>query len=216
MALIGLPIRDANDAVVQVATSDLLGGAVVTNAFHIISGSAEVGDTNPLPVRSGSTKLVGTFARPANTSNGTSYAVGDVVSASTDANTTLTLTNAARANGGSGYIVAATIETDQKSVTPVFRVHLFSDDVACAGDNLPHFETFSDNANKIRSFVLGPMSTPTDTATSSVSSASDSTLRHFFTCHASSRDLVVVLETLSAYTPASLAQYRLTLWIEQL
>lgn len=73
------------------------------------------------------------FTRPADT---TGYSINDVVSNNTSTTTPITLANSVRINGGSGYIVRASITTDKKSIVPQFRVHLFNaNDATVSADN---------------------------------------------------------------------------------
>jgi len=151
-----------------------------------------------------------TFTRPANT---TGYTAGDVVSNSASASTLMEFTNFARSKGGSGYITAALLATDKKSIVPAFRLHLFnSASPTRAVDNVAHEELYADLSK-----VAGPpidldaMTTPADTTNSTLSKTSDGTLRTPFKCADDSCSLFVLLETLTDFTPASGESFTLIL-----
>ena len=149
------------------------------------------------------------FTRPANT---TAYTAGDVVSNDATTTTPMAFANLARVNAGSGYIVAARLVTDKKSITPKIRVHLFNAaDPTLSGDNVAHQEKYADIGKRIASFDLAAMTTATDTSNSDTSRASDDTLRVPFACAAASRTVYAVLEALDAFTPASGQKFTLTL-----
>jgi hypothetical protein len=151
------------------------------------------------------------ITRPADT---TAYAANDVVSNNTTTTTLGTLTNCARVNAGSGYIVGARLATDKKSITPRFRVHLFNaSNPTVAADNVAHKSVYADLSKRIGTFDLAAMAT--DTTNSDVSAATDWTLRIPFVCAAASRDIFFFLETLDAFTPASGEKFTLVLLIDQ-
>lgn len=153
----------------------------------------------------------GTFARPADT---TAYAANDVVSNNTTTTTPITAAGVARVAGGSGYIVAARLWTDKKSIVPRFRVHLFNAvNPTLSGDNLPYQNKYADVGKRIASFDLAAMSTPADTTNSDMSGITDFTLRIPFVAVAS--DIYAVLETLDIFTPASAENFVLVLVVDQ-
>lgn len=152
------------------------------------------------------------FTRPADT---TAYTAGDVVSNSTSATTLMTLTNALRVAGGSGYIVRASLTTDKKSITPRFRVHLFNaSNPTVAADNVAHKELYADASKRLGYFDLPAMTTATDTTSSDMSRAMDNTLRHAIVAAAGSRDIYAMLEALDAFTPASGEKFTLALFVD--
>lgn len=90
----------------------------------------------------------------------------------------MSFSNFARVNAGSGYIVGARLVTDKKSVTPRFRVHLFNtSNPTLSADNAAHQSLYADESKRIGVFDLPAMSTPSDTTNSTLSGASDYTLR---------------------------------------
>ena len=77
-------------------------------------------------------RVSASFTRPANT---TAYAAGDVVGPVTTP-AVQTLAGAGRVNGGTGKIVAATLETNNATVTNgTFRVHIFNASFTPEADN---------------------------------------------------------------------------------
>ncbi len=151
-----------------------------------------------------------TFTRPANVN---AYTAGDVVSNSTGTTTLLEFTQFARGDGASGYITAAILTTNKKSIVPAFRLHLFNAaDPTVVADNVAHKELYADIAKVAGQPIdLAAMTTPADAAGSDLSKIGDATLRVPFQCAEDSRSLFVLLETLTDFTPASGESFTLTL-----
>lgn len=152
------------------------------------------------------------FTRPADT---TGYTIGDVVGNSTSAATPLSISGCARVNGGSGYIVRATLIADQKSIVPSIRVHVFNAAPTQSNDNAAHRALYADVSKRVGEFTLGPLSTPADTSNSTLSRAMDMNLRVPFACASGSTTLYFIFETLTAFTPASGGKFTLQLAIDQ-
>lgn len=149
--------------------------------------------------------------------NATAYTAGDIVSAAAATVVPgMAFTNITRAIGIGGYIVGARLQTDTKSVTPRFRVHLYNDNTATvSGDNLPARLLYSEISKRIGYFDLAAMITPADTSNSTQSGTLDlSTLRLPFVPAAASRTIYAALETLDAFTPVSASKFTLTLIVE--
>lgn len=158
-------------------------------------------------------RVTGTFTRPADT---TAYAANDVVSNNTSTTTLITLSNAARVNAGSGYIVGARVATDKKSITPRIRVHLWNASTpTVSADNANHKSVYADISKRIGTFDLAAMATSADTTNSDMSSTADWTLRIPFVCAAASTTLYAFLETMDAFTPSSGQGFTLELMIDQ-
>lgn len=139
------------------------------------------------------------FTRPSDT---TAYAAGDAVGDSTSALTMQALANAARVSGGSGYITGIRINTDKKSITPRFRIHLYNTNGATlSNDNAAWQDRYADNSKYVGCWDLPAMRTGADSTNSTNSYSEDMSVRIPFTCAATS--LYYVLETLDAFTPAS-------------
>lgn len=180
----------------------------LTTGIPLTAGEAHVGEMGGNLVRVTAAEMT----RPANT---TAYAAGDVVSNSESATTPLAFTNIARINGGSGYIVRASVTTDKKQITPRVRVHLFNAaDATVSVDNTAYRELYADIGKRVGYFDLPAMTTAPDATNSDMSRSFDNALRVPFVCAAGSRDVYVVLETLDAFTPNSGQKFTVVLWAD--
>lgn len=153
------------------------------------------------------------FTRPANTD---AYTAGDVVSNSTSASTLLEFANFFRPNSDGlirgGYIIAARLTTNKKSISPRFRVHLFNaSNPTRSADNAAHQEKYADISKRLGYFDLDAMLTPADTTNSDMSRAINMYLRVPVRPASGSRSLFVLLETLDGFTPDSGQKFMLTL-----
>lgn len=167
----------------------------VSGAVTLTSGEGHIGEVGG--------SISTTSAVFTRTTNTTAYTAGDLVSNDTTTTTMLTLTGAARISGGSGYITGVWVATDLKSITPRFRVHFYNVNTpTVSADNLPHRELYADLSKRIGYVDLPAMSTPVDTTNSTLSRASDATIRIPFVTSAST-NIYAVVETLDAFTPAS-------------
>lgn len=154
-------------------------------------------------------KVSASFGRPA---DAVPYTVGDVVSNNTATTTLMTFTDLLESAGGGVKIVGARIVTNQKSVVPAFRVHLFNvNNPTVSGDNLPHRELYADESKYVGFFDFPAMTTAADTTNSTSSRATVSNINIPVEGASGSRNIYALLETLTAFTPASGAQYTLTL-----
>ena len=161
---------------------------------------------NPVPI-SGVTAKVGVeLTRPADT---TAYTAKDVVSDSTSAPSVLTFADFARVNQGSGIIVRARLMTDQKTCTAGFRLHLFHTAPTAINDNSPYLLLYANAANRI-----GMIDFPAMTSEDATNSTAASTMRPssdgsygtpnlWYQAASASRAIYGILETTSAFTPAS-------------
>lgn len=143
----------------------------------------------------------GVFTRPADT---TGYTAGDVVSNSTSTVSLLALAGAFRSAGGTSWLTGFRLITNLKSITPRFRVHLFSSAPTAANqavDNLPYKALYADVGLRLGSFDLPAMFTPADVTNSNISGTMDLALRIPLVGTATS--LQIMLEALDGFTPAS-------------
>ena len=160
-------------------------------------------------------KVVGVeFTRPADT---TAYAAKDVVSDSASAPTVGTVAGVVSTAGGSGLIVKARLLTDQKTCTAQFRVHLYSTAPTAKNDNDP-FTFLYANADKRIGAVDLPACTTEDATNSTAayasrpsSDGSSGVPNLLFKCASGSTTIYWILETLSAFTPASGQKFYLEL-----
>ena len=190
----------STDANGNLKTTAVIGDITVAN----VEISNDVG--NPIPMAGVTAKVGVELTRPADT---TAYAAKDVVSDSTSAPTVLTFANFARVNNGSGMIVRARLMTDQKTCTAGFRLHLFHTAPTATNDNSPYLLLYSNAANRI-----GMIDFPAMTSEDSTNSTAAATMRPssdgsygtpnlWYQAAAASRAIYGVLETTSAFTPAS-------------
>lgn len=142
------------------------------------------------------------FTRPANI---TAYDIGDAVTNSASTTIPMEFANLVGVTGGNGIIKTVRLETDQKSITPRIRVHLFSDktSLTVSADNAAWKDVYADSAKRLGYIDLAAMVTGADAAASNVSYSFSSALS--FPVHAitGSRSIYAVLETLDAFTPTS-------------
>jgi hypothetical protein len=151
------------------------------------------------------------FTRPNDT---TPYGVSDVVSDSVSATTMQALAAAARVAGGSGYIVGIRISTDKKSITPAFRLHLFNTTGATlAVDNAAYKEVYADAGKRVAYYDMPAMTTAFDSTNSDMSRTVDMTMRIPYTCAVTT--LYYVLETMTAFTPAGLEKFTVTVYLDR-
>lgn len=157
--------------------------------------------------------IIASFTREA---NATPYTAGDVVSAAAALVVpAMVFPTASRFFGGSGNIVAARVVTNTKSVTPRFRIHLFSDNTATvSGDNLPHRELYADLSKRCGYFDMPAMITGSDVTNSDMSRALLSGMKIPYNCAPQNMSLFVVLEALDAFTPGSGSAFSLVLVTE--
>lgn len=191
---------------------DLLGGGLP--AALTAGGGVKTGLVDALPAGENSLGKVGSntsvvgvgLTRPSNTD---AYAAKDVISNSTSAPTVLTFADFARVNQGSGIIVRARIMTDKKDVVPQLRLHLFHTAPTAINDNSPYLLLYANAANRIGQIDFPAMSSedPTNsTASATMRPSSDGGFgppNLWYQAASGSRDIYGVLETLSAFTPAS-------------
>lgn len=157
------------------------------------------------------------FTRPSNT---TAYAAGDVVGPVTTA-AVQTLSGAARANGGSGRIVGATLETNNATVTNgTFRVHVYNASFTPDADNAAFALQHTQRAAYQGYFdfnilVADSASAEGAIAQLRVATDVDNGLPLDFECAAGNTALYAVIVALGAYTPASAQVFQLTIAVEQ-
>lgn len=147
----------------------------------------------------GNTAQVGVeLTRPADT---TAYAALDAVTSNSGSGVvSFTFTDIARVNSGSGYITKARLVTDQSANVAQFRLWLFN---ATPGtlqnDNAAYLIKYADKLTRLGYIDFPAMSTE---AGSDCAQALADNIRLAFTAD-SSGDLVGILQTRTAFTPAS-------------
>lgn len=172
---------------------------------------AEIGlGANPGIVATQCAILTASFTRPSNTD---AYAVNDAVSNSTSAPTILTFANAARANGGSGYIVKAELETDQATCVAGFRLHLFTTSVTPVNDNAAYLSQWVNLAVRVGHLDFLTVSQEGTGSTSAFCLWSGAPL--LYVCDAADTALYGLLETKSVFTPASGQNFSIKLGVDK-
>lgn len=147
------------------------------------------------------------FTRPA---DATAYAIGDTVVNSTSSPTPLTIANAARVSGGSGYVTSLQLvsSVDAALVGVVFRVWLFTSSPSVANDNAAFASNYADRLKRLPFVDLYPM---IDIGNDAVGYNAE--IRIPFV--AAATDLFAVLETRTAFTPGNAQTFHLIAGIEQ-
>jgi hypothetical protein len=153
---------------------------------------------NPLPVL-GQTVAVGLErTRPADV---TAYAIRDAVADSTSAPTVITFANVARVVGGTGYVTKFRALTDQAANVAVMRLHLFNVAPTPINDNAQQTSLYAPRASYLGYVDLPAMAQEGTGSTAAIAQNTD--IRLAFACAAADRNLYGLLETLTAFTPAS-------------
>ena len=141
----------------------------------------------------------GTLTRPANT---TAYGAGDALSTETAASTSMTISDAVQTNGGAGRITRVRLVKDDTNVTNAdFTVHLFnqSDGVGVTDDN----SAFTAVNYTSRAAYIADVDLATMTALTDGAQTPWLTVDIPFVCGDSKKDLFILFEVDSAYTPTS-------------
>lgn len=173
----------------------------------LAAGEAHVGQ-----IGGTTTRIALDFTRPANT---TAYTANDVVSS----NAALTLTNALRRNGSSGYITSLTVTTDNSTaMTPRLRVHFASTSTGVGTvltDNSPVANTYALLADQ---YYLGYIDLPAmvSTGANTASYTRDITSRLPIMGKAGEgAQIYCLIETLDAFTPSSGQKFTVSVGVEQ-
>lgn len=141
------------------------------------------------------------------------YTAKDVVNENTSGGTVWTFSNVARVLAGSGYIVKATLFTNDTAAVVPFRLHLYhTAPAAVLQDNAPYTLLYADVAKRIGTIDF-PTLAAEGSGGDSVSGQND-TVRLHFVCAAGTKDLIGVLECLTGYTPAGSTKYTLELSVD--
>ena len=154
--------------------------------------------------------LSATFTRPADTA---AYTMNDAISTSTSAPTGLVFANAVKTAAGSGNLVRATLETNSSVCTAAFRLHLFNAPITAQVDNAAYTLLWTNASFRVGYIDFPALETEGAGSTSSLSLVTGTLA---FTCGASDTTLYALLESKTAWTPASGQQFLLKLLVEQL
>ena len=148
------------------------------------------------------------FTRPANT---TAYDALDAVANSASAPTILTFSDVARAAGGSGYVVAMRLMTDQAANVAQFRLHLFHTAPTAINDNAAYTLLWANRANRVGYIDANCQ---TEGSGSTAANGLNAVVRLPFVCAAGSSALYGLLETRTVFTPASAQNFYIELFSE--
>lgn len=148
------------------------------------------------------------FVRPADT---TTYDANDAVT--NDAGDIILFENAARSEGGSGYITKVRVITDDPTCETTFRLHLFVIDPIPMADNDPYALLWQDYNNRV-GFIDLPAMTTGGTG-SDAAEATNPDTRLAFVADGGSRNLYGILETLDGFEPQNSQLFMVELAIEQ-
>jgi hypothetical protein len=129
------------------------------------------------------------------------------------------LPNVARIAGGVGYIVKGQLFTDKKDCVAQCKIHIFNAPVTAILDNSPYLRLYANKDKRVAEVLFPALSTedPTNsTAASAIVTANtaNSNIPVPFSCGADDRDLYFMVETLTAFTPASGEKFYLRLTAE--
>lgn len=206
---------------VPVSGTVALGAGTAAIGKLAANSGVDIGDVDvtSLPahlgtVASNTVKVGVELTRPTGTD---AYIAKDVISDSTSTPTVLTFANFARANAGTGIIVRARLMSDKKDVTAGFRLHLFHTAPTAINDNSPYLMVYGNAANRIGMIDFPAMATedPTNsTASASMRPSSDGAYgppNLWFASASDSRAIYGILETTSAFTPASAQKFYIEL-----
>lgn len=149
------------------------------------------------------------IVRPANTD---AYGALDVIAHGAGV-VPNTITGAARANGGSGRIVGATLATDQSTNTDTFRLIFLRNSYATPADNAVYQLDYAQIPDVLGWVDVGALAT--QGAGSDAAAAQNFGISVPFVCDSDDDDLYFVLRAVAGFTPTSEQKFYITLLIEQ-
>lgn len=153
-----------------------------------------------------SNEVLVTVTRP---NDSIAYAIGDVVSDSTSATTLNEIAGAGRYNAGAGFIIGIRITTSKKQITPQLRIHFYNaNNPTVAADNAPMVRLDADESKYLGCVDLPAMTTGADTTNSTESTAENTWVEKFFKCAAGTTSIWFIIETLDAFTPATVQTFK--------
>lgn len=193
-------IRDPTDGTRR-ATVGADGALKVAGALSsIAAGETHLGEVGGKVIR-----ISDEVTRPADTAP---YVVGDVINDATSGSTLQALTSVVRVSTGSGYITKLRLATDKKDVGAVaVRVHFFRDSVTSQHDNAPFIELYASEDKYLGYVDLDPFVAGADTSNST--GAVTPPWMGAFAIDAADTSVHYILETRTAFTPASGQKFKL-------
>jgi hypothetical protein len=147
------------------------------------------------------------------TADTNAYAANDSVNSSVSSPTVMTFTGCARANGMGGSIEGCELVIDEKNTTPAeFHLWLFNASPTATNDNAA-FAPSTGDSNKVVAHLIFTAADMSDGTNSRLYSAVN--CPKVFQCAGGTTSLYGVMQTRTAYTPASGITYQFTLAIRQ-
>ena len=185
-------IGDVDIASALPAGSNNIGDVDVLTLPALVAGEAHIGEI-------GGRKKVVTldFTRPADT---TAYAAKDAIAVSTSSPTVFSF-NIARIAAGAGTITKVRLWTDQSTNVAQYRLHFYSVTPTAINDNAAFTILWANRAKRVGFADIGPLST--EGTGSDSANGQNTDVRVPFVCAAASTTLYALVETLTAFTPAS-------------
>lgn len=164
--------------------------------------------SNPAIAATNCAIITAEFTRPADT---TAYAANDAVANSTSAPTILTFADVARVAGGSAYIVKAELCTDQAACVAAFRLHLFTTSVTPINDNAAHTSLWATRASRVGYIDFPAVAQEGSGSTSAFALWTGQLLA----VTGATANLFGLLQTKSAFTPASAQNFSIRLGVDR-
>lgn len=205
-----------SDSQVFVAAADFIGSAFyqrVKIAWGVDGAAVDASATNPFPVTTGTLVQIANSKTRPNDAN--TYAAGDVINESTSAGTVYTFTGCARAVGGSGIILSATLDDSANQTLKLqAELWLYSASPASTGNDNAAFAP-ADNVNPIAVIPIGvPYVGNAAAAGSGNVTLTSGIVNQSFLC-AADANLYGVLVARNAYIPINQEVFNIRLLIAQ-
>ncbi len=156
-------------------------------------------------------RVYGSIIRPNDTN---AYSALDCINDSAGTPTLPSIAGCARVSAGAGYIVFASLKTNNRNNTARHKIHLYAQQVTAVADNAGFPILFANKTKKIGEITFSAMTTE-NVSSSDSSGAQNTDLLMPFECDTGSTSLYWLLETLDARTPAAQEEFHLTLGVDQ-
>jgi hypothetical protein len=198
-----IDVLDAAENIVSIEKPNANGQALMAASRPVAVAS----DQPQIPVKTTMVAPGVTFTRPADT---TAYSANDVVGPAVAA--LLSFAGAFRLVAGSAYIVKAKLKTNQQANVAQFRLHLYNAAPTVVADNVQFPILFADEAKH-----LGFIDFPAMQTEGNLSDSAFALWTGQISALAAAADTTIygVLETKTAFTPASGQQFAVRLSLDQ-
>lgn len=181
-----------------------------TGAWSILTPAGWVTLGNPGSI--GFTARVSASKTRPNDTN--AYIAYDAIAESASAGTVWTWQNMARAPGGSGTIVDATLLCSDPALVARLEVDLYTVAPTAINDNAEGTQLVGNNANYVGTITFGAAAKPTTNSTVAKAVPANQ-IRVPFVCAAASANLFGIVRLLDADTPIASAVYTIVLKVYQ-